>query len=493
MHELEHDLDALNQLLQSIADRVVMPQQWSTFFKYANLVRTVGQLSYARLVNLIPGLHKDALATLCSLRPTLSLLPNVRSLSWAPLRLPPAVLPHLLSLLGNHVATIKIANIEASNQAEAYLRSAFAVVGTRFPHLRTLCVSFAGQSRYRTSVATSDALSSLVPVLQRLVKFDCGNIAINKSAVLHLARLPSLRKLAMRFDDRTSWSRPHGIQQAFPRLEILTVVSTVECYMAFSRAFKLAHVGGLELKTLRSPDPPPFRDLFSAIRRQFAIRTFRVLSVSPFEADPNGDDQAALDSPIVVRPDDFAPLLAFTNMTKFTFAAECRHALDDALLLSMTEAWRSLVHISLSPDSYCAHDTLPTFSALVHLALHGRQLRSIRLAVDVETSLDDDWDFSVCDEPPEMVFGQLANRSSLSEVETLFVGSSPISARCHLVALMLARVFPQLTSIEYSEEVRSPAHRKYVGRWREVGKYIPLFGSLRADERRRMEHTAPQT
>lgn len=475
-----------------VQDGVLLARDWLAFFKYSRHVRVLGSDPVGRKIRM--PTDDSVITLLCSLRPTMVLLPNVHTVRWnyQHLGLNEACCPQLLSLLaGDQVTDINIFGWPPAE--DVALRAALAAMDSRFPRLHTLSVSFDvdAWNSDPTPRPTSQVISLLVCTLP-LVEFFCPNVALTADAVIYLVHLPTLRKLNMRLadDDYTRW-RPLDVPPAgLVNLKYgwLDIVSTVATYIAFSRAVSLPAVTVLNLAIIRSANPPPYRDLSEAIRRQFSSDMLHTLGITPYAAESDVNLVKARQSAVVVRPADFAPLFDFVNMYSFNFAAECRHALDDELFLDMVKAWPKLSNLDVSYPEYCAYDTYPTPNALVHIAAHGGpSLVTLGLQFDALT-----WASTAHleeDDMAEELFGELAHRASRSQAGELHVGLSPIDSPQH-VAMFLARIFPSIYCVYAGDFGDTEQGKESRDQWAQVEQIIPLLGILRLDERRRMKRKA---
>ncbi|KAI0770024.1 hypothetical protein C8Q74DRAFT_1369254 [Fomes fomentarius] len=296
---------------------------------------------------------------------------------------------------------------------------------SRFPWLQNLSVSFDVDAwNSDPTPRPTSKVISLLVCSLPLVEFFSPNVTLN--------------------DDYTRWQPVDGPPAGLTNLKYgwLDIVSTVATYITFSLAVSLPAVTVLNLTTIR----------------------------------------------IVVRPADFAPLLDFVNMYSFNFAAECRHALDDALFLDMVKAWPKLSNLDVSYPEYCAYDTYPTPNALVHIAAHGGpNLVTLGLQFDAKT-----WAATVDleeDDMAEQLFGELAHRASRSPAGELHVGLSPIDSPQH-VAIFLARIFPSIYCVYAGDFDNTEQGRDSRDQWAQVERIVPLLEILRLDERRRMKRKA---
>ncbi|KAI0715683.1 hypothetical protein C8T65DRAFT_771143 [Cerioporus squamosus] len=252
----------------------------------------------------------------------------------------------------------------------------------------------------------------------------------------------------------------------------------MSAYIPFGKAVSLAHIQDLSLAIVGDHTAQLIPDFFAAIRRQCSPTSLHRLPVNP-DGFPRVDN--ARRSSAVIRSTDLRPLLEFFLMEDFDLAMECHHAYDDAFVLDMTKAWPHLRTFYLSSEDYCVHDTLPTLTALAHLAVHGGpNLTEFGLRFDAVGWIHGPQSNSTG--PPDRFYGELQGRASTSSVSSLFAGISQISWPEN-VALFLARVFPALDYIMLGE-FDDDAQREH---WEEVQRNLPMFARIRDDERLRMQ------
>ncbi|RPD62558.1 hypothetical protein L226DRAFT_610917 [Lentinus tigrinus ALCF2SS1-7] len=456
--------------------RLPLPNEWIVFLKYAKLVKSLGCRYHTSPLKL----HAGVIDALCALRPTLVLFPNIRSLDWPIMDLRGSSLPPTLSLLGDGITALWIESYSrAVSLSEQMLQTAIAIIASRFRYLKSLHISLEDTDPgIGIDSEVSTALSSLLVGLHALTEFKCLDISLSSPTIMHLAQLITLQDLEVRLPD--SWTCPEPTVNPFASLTTITLATTIYGYIQFSKAVPLPHIQKFCLYVEDDPPAQLIPDFFSAIRRQFSPISLQNLSINPAGV-PN--ETRARQSGTVIHPADLWPLLEFSLMKNFDFAMECHYALHDAFILHVAKAWPHLETFYLCNENYCVHDTLPSLTALAHLAVHAHNLAEVGLQFDAAG-----WtrhpDFDHDGGPPEQLYGELQGRASTSDVYSLHVGISPI-ALPEKVALFLARVFPALESLVTSAFAN--AEDRALKRWREVERYLPMFVRIRADERLRLQ------
>ncbi|TFK93099.1 hypothetical protein K466DRAFT_538637 [Polyporus arcularius HHB13444] len=460
--------------------RTLHPADWAAFLKYSALVRELGTYEGRWPKVLDVKLHDDVVIRLAGLRPTLVLFPNVENLNWLTIELEAEALQYLLSMIGDRLKTMFIRHWPGGEKAERLLIDCLPLIASRSSTLRELWIT-PGTADPRASIAFSSFVSNLATIHT----LEANAISITAEAAVALCGLPTLRRLSVWLADGAKWPSGGNTRVTSTSLTRIELYTTRGTYSAFSRAVFLPNLEELILKI--NGDPDTVSELFNSIRRQCSPQALRYIDV---DTEDWGRLSVASQRTTVVRSEDFRILFDFTEVTEFSFSAECRHALDDALFVSMAEAWPKLFTLSVSCAPYCAYDTLPTFRALIHLAVHVPKLYFLGIHFDAHSWKDfTDWDEEALKEakehetPRDEFFGELSRRASTSELRSLYVGTSPVE-QPRTVAYILARIFPHLERvkadpIEDVEETVLRAHNRK--RWHEVQRMLPLFGKLRLE------------
>ena len=433
--------------------RPPFPQDWVTVLKRSKLVRRLDLRAKQRV-----RLHNNVLETLCTYRLEVTLLPALRVFEWYPPDGRSATqLPLLLSLVGDQLTAIAIVVVDQREAAEKIMQGTMAILSGRTRHCQSFQLNFAHMSDAPPVLPpTSSALSSLVSAMSSLTFFACPNVPLNPDAITSLARL-RLRYVSLRLPDNTTW--PHNFHQTsgidpFPTLTDITLYTTVEAYVAFSHAMALPTICSLDLRIVGEPPSNLISELFRSIRRQFSLDALEELWIYPSGTPTR---ESALRCATVVRSEDLRPLLDFPLVKHFNLHLPCHFALDDAIILDMAKAWPGLHELNLAEDEYCVHASLPSLTALAHLAAYSHHLDKFGLTVDAR-----DWTGNIEAEEDERVhsagphpryYGDIhpVRRPSTSQVFLWDVGTSPISDSEH-VALFLATIFPMLERVRFPTE-----------------------------------------
>ncbi|KAH9891785.1 hypothetical protein C8Q73DRAFT_88452 [Cubamyces lactineus] len=471
-------------------NRPLNHSDWARVLKYLPYVRQLGvapsQVDYE--------LKYDAWEAICTFRPTIVLFPNLRTIYWSPLRLLDRQMPHLLAMIGERLTKLDIGRVQHRADTNAALQAAFHIIKERFPHIRQFYVGRPNETAVWADDGTIESLSILACSLSSLASFCSTEIPLAQGALYSLARSKRLTWLCICLPSDATWAQVHVALQGerlFENLTGLELVTTTEAYIAFSAAMKLPHVRSLSLCLSDPSHPNLFATFFTAIRHQFspaALRSLRILHSRNIGSLP-WPSQALL-TPII-HSAYLAPLLGFKRLRSFDLRLRSRYALDIHFYLNLAKSWSEIEELFVAYERGCWHDMVPTIQFLVTFAVHSPKLRHLGLCFDA----------SLWSHPPELLaggdngtdadareqlFGELANKPSTSQLNTLAVGYSNVVQPSY-VAAFLSRVFPSLSSVETGD---SPDHFNQYAKaeqWRMVNELLPLFRKSREDGQR--EHS----
>ncbi|KAJ7618445.1 hypothetical protein FB45DRAFT_931665 [Roridomyces roridus] len=165
--------------------------------------------------------------------------------------------------------------------------------------------------------------------------------------------------------------------------------------------------------------------------------------------------------PYMLSADAFRPLLAFNGMISFVFQIYPGSTIDDNALAEMATAW------PVAPHGHTA-----TLACLIPFARFCRILCT--LGIRMRTS-----------DIPE--FSQVAGDQTREDLRTLNVGTSPIVAdpeTAGKVAAFLSNLFPQLEKINvHAPQVHFEPFVRYAAGWTSVSQLVPIFSSVRSQEK----------
>lgn len=389
-------------------------------------------------------------------------------MTWSWTGLTGSDLPSILSLVGEEVTTIIIRNWYHRDYSEQLLHVSMAIIASKFRHLTTYEFDFSSYVNDEDAIttATSSVASSLVSSLHSLTTFVCRNIPLSPASILHLAELSTLRNCYVRLsDESTEWPALGPAHRPFASLTRITLATTLAAYIPFSKAVALPHIKELTLDVAGDLVAHLIPHFFAAIRHQYSPMTLDCISIRPLGKT---DTARAQQSTAVVRSAHLRPLLEFSLIKEFDLTMPCHHAFDDAFILDIAKAWPRLVSLYLS-EVRCVHDSRPSLTALVHLAMYAHNLRGLGFEFDAAR-----WKPTLHGFPAQ-VYGDLQGRASFSHVHSLVVGASPIAWPEH-VAHFLACVFPVLRHVIHVIDENS----SHLEMWQEVGEYMYTAARKRA-------------
>lgn len=451
------------------------PKDWTAVLKYAALVRRIIWPQGDRYSGL--RLQAAVWDTMCLLRPTAVLFPQLRSLRWATLHLPEKYLASFLICAGTNLARIYLQGFSYYGaDASATLRASMGILAERFPGLHEVDVSsgvVAPALILRgNQVDTNElghTLCTLAGSFTSLVSFSSRDLPVTADAMLSFTQLKTLRSLTVRLAD----DAPGPSEQPAPcvdtRIALQTIdvelLATAQAYITFSTTISLPQATSFTLVLTQSPPADLIPALFSSIRMQCSPDALRDLDIQ----EPGVKTLRAVAG--LILPIHLRPLLEFKQLDYLVILIACRYALDDALYVDMANAWPRIKSLYVGCQDLYSHEALPSVRVLPLLAVLCPELESLGLAFDAihwqdEKTFDTDWRGKTTD-----VYGPLANRASTSVLRTLMVGQSPICAPEYIAAFLL-RVFPNLCSI-IRQPLVSPT-------WNDARRFLRLFKTIGA-------------
>ncbi|KAL1950467.1 hypothetical protein VTO73DRAFT_5591 [Trametes versicolor] len=496
IHALWHELPGLIPLLRCFpADswaiegdefkfsRVLRPKDWTAVLKYSPLVRHFVASTHSAFC----ARPADAAVweTMCCLRPTATLFPQLRSLRWGDIQLPDKCLPSFLVCIGSGLTRVDLGGLATiAGSAPDVLQAIFDIMAERFPLLRALDV---GHVRSGSEVLTRELGGSLPPTLPftltPLVSFASLKMSITLDALLNLTRLKTLRVIDVRLLDDpqlpSADEKPSSntITPILSHLSQIDIHTTSRAYLGFSKTVTLPHTTTLRLR-LSPLDSQTYLipELLQSIHEQCSPD---VLKHVVLEHYTNHHERVG---PIL--PAHLRPLLEFKQLEVVIVAFRCRYALDDEIYTDMAKAWPLLERLWVGCHPVCTHEILPTVRALPPFAMHCPKLEMLGLVFDARH-----WEakaaFDADDMDAEMeLYGALARKASTSVLSRFIVGNSPIAVP-EYVAAFLDRIFPALGEVVTERAVRD--------QWVAVKRFLPLFKHVRKDERLRVSQELSAT
>ncbi|OJT10643.1 hypothetical protein TRAPUB_12837 [Trametes pubescens] len=407
--------------------------------------------------------------TMCCLRPTITLFPQLRTLHWKVIRLRDKCLPSFLICVGSHLSRMVFESLERPSRDKAdELRPSLDIIAERFPGLQELQVGHFLEDRDRNSEIGS-LFPTLAPSFPSLVSFVSRVWPITPTALLSLVRLNTLVSIAVRLRDDAGWPQAPNTQIS-SNLEEIELTSSLPAYTAFSKAITLPYAMDLTLELTSIPASHLISDLCRAIRRQCSPDVLETVHIDDVDTTAHAREG-------FIFPTHLRPLLDFKKLESLDLLLPSirGYALDDDFCADMAKAWPRIRTLMLRSGTAGVHEVLPSVRVLPLFAIHCPKLERLGLNFDAR-HWNNQAEFNADDLNAE-IYGALADRASTSVLSQLNVGSSPILVP-ELVAAFLDRVFPSLRWIWGGEGVDTP--------WEAVERFLSLFKHVRKDERRRL-------
>ncbi|KAF8140812.1 hypothetical protein K438DRAFT_1879252 [Mycena galopus ATCC 62051] len=385
--------------------------------------------------------------------------------------------PGLGLFLGPNIIDLDISLFSSGSHA-----SSLPTQLNRYPNLQRLRLcSYVTRDAFSCGIL-AEIVSSLSRI-EDLVLDRLGEVTVE-----HLAQLPSLTSLALRFPDLGDLgpsprfrSLRNSLAPPFSSLRDLSLGDTsLEFAIEFLNLLSNSCLASFNIG-MSMPVKSATSQLYAALVNHLRHSTLQTLEVVLTETEtdfvqtlPPGDAIANY----VVDGHSLALLLCFTNLTEITLEPPAGFDIDDTLAWDIARAWARVKKLSLTAPDYTDPDLRQPPSMSLHglsaFAKHCRELKSLTIIFDASTI------------PPldETVVSQ-------SCLASLAVDVSPITDS-PAVASFIAALFPRLAKIYTyyylwmfenvdSDDENAPARwereRGKVTRWKEVEVLIPKLAA----------------
>jgi hypothetical protein len=431
--------------------RSIVSTDWPRFDYHAKRVRSLGFL-HRRAHKITPD--SKVLRALRLSRPLALLCPNLRHLNWGSTGYDDVlVLEHIYSLIGPQICRLFL-EIGKLDLAETSLIRSIPVICPRITHL-SLCVY------YKDQPEESDHFSEMIwetVCCYELVDF-WSNLPVNQRALLHLAGMPALQKLALDVscsDDFMSLSLP---QCAFPALRDLEL--TDKTASAFLEALPSCKLEAIKFN-FESDDVDLMARFFQALYERCSHQSLSRIDVDfwPDFAQPG------------IEADMLQPLLSFVNLQDITITVQHLFRFDNNFVETAAKSWPRLRSLKLDIDGcdqrWGARPNV-TLTGLASLARHCPDLTSLAIVIDAMV-VDHVSDIPV----------------SNTKLDFLHLGDSIIGNPTS-VAAYLSAIFPSLTSIYSWSFPIVQSGQKYRERWNIVAGLINISADARKTEKNKMD------
>ncbi|KIM41244.1 hypothetical protein M413DRAFT_144907 [Hebeloma cylindrosporum] len=428
--------------------RDVRPDDWERFDMYASFVRHLG-------VGEMQGQGRSSLnyvafgasvrQQLESRTPTVSLLPNVRSIvSWT------NDIPLTSLFLAPRVHYLKI--VMHSDHTDD-LSSLAREIPLRSPNLRSLHLTESSRWNVSQKAQFIDALAEVLRHLQ-LEEFVCSWFPLSVDMLSAVLEMPDLRSMAIyaTMPDLAQVMDTHPIRDA--RIRKFTLRTPLLVPSLLPHIISSLHPSILESLSITarcaSCNAGELTDLISTLANTCSPEHLSELCIDSGRHDPVNAAAAVMDFKIL------KPLLPFMHLRRISLPAH-PFALTDAEVKDMAMAWPNLEDLCFWQCQYTVPEgsstPRPSLRGLLWLATYCRKLFTLTFpfhspSADMEEFTEDE--MGLCE-------GHNLN--------FLDVGFSEIES-AERVARFVSRVFPNLTLLAF--RVGQP----YYGRWETVQELI---------------------
>ncbi|KAJ7196883.1 hypothetical protein B0H12DRAFT_637606 [Mycena haematopus] len=309
-------------------------------------------------------------------------------------------------------------------------------------------------------------LSEVVCGWQQLTDLSMPNL--DQAGFMHVARLPSLTKLSLRWAKDTTLYPPDFLFGApFPALKYLFIrCETARFCTGIIQVISSDQFENLVIRPLTTWTTTAWQELHTSIRDCLNNPAFDSIDVEKWETSGPADI-----SPYVLSSAALRPLLAIKSLTTLSYQIYPNLDVDDDFLEEMARAWRKLESFEFGTEVAVFQTQRPraTLKCLVKFARLCPRLHALGLLMDAT-------------DIPQ--FTQLPGRRINNSLEALHVGASPIdSGEEAQIAAFISDLFP---SLEYLWPFNSgpvpAAFQAHDERWSRVHDMIPVFSSVRSKE-----------
>ncbi|KAI0769992.1 hypothetical protein C8Q74DRAFT_1202082 [Fomes fomentarius] len=344
---------------------------------------------------------------------------------------------------------------------------------------------------YPWYVRMANAISTAICRFDHLLSVHTDPVPISPEALLHLARLPALRiidvKLNEKQDDQTLALFRDTQENFFSNLRIIRLVHQVAMPILTTvlRSVRSKYVTAIHIEVNNFDVPVlDIKDAISAIgsrKGRHRIKTLRLkaMTVQRSDTDP------MLDGEVI------QPLYKLCNLMDLNLEMRGPFEVSDDDLAAMARAWPDITTLELGCGSryYTALEKyVATFSGLMTLARRCPKLETMRVPLDPDL-----------ERVP--IFRPALGAEHSGAMQVLNVGQSKIEDPVG-VASILSDIFPGLVEIEHDwpheesawedeeneitgeERERILAEAVYTNRWQDVAStLLPKFVRVREQER----------
>ncbi|KAJ7666768.1 hypothetical protein DFH06DRAFT_251102 [Mycena polygramma] len=448
-------------------ERTPLPEEWDRCSFYARRIREL-ELHWPTRLNKFPSLPMFQM--LSEYFPEDFLCPNLKSISWEPEH---PLFPYLRLFLGPKITAVSIST------------SVF-----NMPPLFGLAIRYAELKTLKLDIISTDALFAHTSSKIVLKLAEIENLTLEKidrAALEHLSRLPSLKSLELLQPEEWDLgpsSTSYVADAPFPALRSLQFsVTTIEFALQFTNMLSDCHLQEFSMETAFVVTSATNVQLYSALASHISHTALQSLTI----ADADGEDSmllppAAVIADCVISGSLLGPLFCFQNLTSVHLTPSTGFDIDDAAAWDMARAWPQITFLRMTTCcTELGHRTSMTLHGLRAFAKHCANLNKLCITVDASA-------VPAFDGSPETRLSQRA-------LGTFEVAESPISEPA-AVARFLSALFPCLAEIDTVDEWRwedypdgaaddeemAEARARFT-RWKQVQVLLPMIATIRQEER----------
>ncbi|KAJ7147785.1 hypothetical protein C8R43DRAFT_1195012 [Mycena crocata] len=367
-------------------------------------------------------------------------LQNLRVLRW---HLDGPSFPYIRLFLRPSLTTISLAQTDSLTHLHI-----LSYLGSACPSLLDVEVFANDASR---TPQLFDAVSSFILDLTGVQKLRVPHIQF--STCRHLAGLPSLLELSVDSIQQdfplTMSATTAGIR--FSSLQRLDLVFTqLPAATNFIRTLSQTPLRNLEFRRTGTtiPTPDAVGDFCQTLRTSCSHGRLTSIELR-LDGSWNGNPPSILSDRLTIRPTHLDPLLAFASLRDVTLQWPLAICLDDEFMIALSMAWPRIQDLKLPR----------------HCPELARLTMDIDATVRVESAQHD-------------TEGDRVVQTALTFLNVRYSRiDSPLE-----VATFLSGVFPSVTTL-FAEQPDPNGDARF-DMWMEVEKLIPMFASVRSDERK---------
>ncbi|KAF7331043.1 F-box domain-containing protein [Mycena venus] len=400
-------------------------------------------------------LHHEFLRALGMSIPSQCFMPKLIHFTWSPKETESQILPIMHHFLGPRIRKIdlRFADDTAGLSILPYIKSSCPLVSE-------FCLDFRGEDTLSVCL-----ISDAVCGWQHLT--DLGIPNLDKAGFIHIAQLPSLKKLSLwSAKDTAFFHLPEFLSgPTFPSLKSLFVCcETARFCTGIVQVISSRQLERLVIRPLAIWTTSIWEQLHTILRDCLDNTSLESIEVE----QGHGLGRPADSARYILSSDALRPLLAFKKLTCVIYQVYPGLDVDDDFLKEMALAWPAIETLQFGTQVLITQQPRVTLNCLIAFAEHCRSL--VNLGVRMNAT-----------HVPE--FTQEPGGRISNWLNCLEVGTSPITREAH-VAAFLSNLFPELEFVfpfSHSELLPEPLD-SYATSWSRVSAMVPVFCTVRSQE-----------